>query len=285
MNTAVQTSGGGIRFAKRHPFDYSLTTRFKAVHVLDYLRPQPGDSILDVGCGLGFFLNAMARRGVVGHGMDFSDKSLKLCRDMTSGRLCRGDAQVLPFKDNSFEKIIFTDVLEHVADDSGTLSEIVRIAQDGARIVLVTPCVKGRLASTGWRKLFHDEEGTPEYDERAGYTPDELRLLVEGVGIHIEDMRQTLIFLGEFFLQFTKWVLARKKVHYQTQGDLLDIVDSWSFGFYRRLVFPLFWAVGRLEEKVLGRVLDGHSLIVMGTVNKKCAGLEAKDVKQQLAVC
>ena len=69
MNTAVQTTGGGIRFAKRHPFDYSLTTRFKAVHVLDYLRPQPGDSILDVGCGLGFFLNAMARRGVVGHGM------------------------------------------------------------------------------------------------------------------------------------------------------------------------------------------------------------------------
>lgn len=269
---ATSSTGGAIRHTAQHPFDCSLTTRFKAVHVLDFLQPQPGEAILDVGCGLGYFLNRLARQGVVGYGMDFSTKSLKLAAGMTSGQLCQGDAQTLPFRDNSFDKIIFTDVLEHVADDAGTLREIVRIARDGALIALVTPGVNGLLANTGWRKLFHDEEGTPEYDERAGYTPEELYQLVEGNGIRVEKTRQTLIFLGEFFLQLTKWILARKKVHYQTQGDLVDITASWSYRFYRRCVFPLFWTIGRLEEKVLGRLLDGHSLIVLGRVDKKAVG-------------
>ena len=131
---------------------------------------------------------------------------------MTSGLFAQGDAQVLPYRDNSFDKIIFTDVIEHVFDDRAALQEIVRISKPGAMIALVTPGIRGRLANTSWRTLYHDEEGTPEYDERPGYTPEELTKLMRGAGISVRGSRQTLIFLGEFFLQLTKWsALPRKK--------------------------------------------------------------------------
>ncbi|MEC8646981.1 MAG: methyltransferase domain-containing protein [Candidatus Latescibacterota bacterium] len=258
-----------LKFNPKHPFDFSLTTRFKAAHVLEYLRPSPGDKILDIGCGLGFFLNTLARRGVRGFGMDFSQKSLTLAKGMTSGLFAQGDAQVLPYRDNSFDKIIFTDVIEHVFDDRAALQEIVRISKPGAMIALVTPGIRGRLANTSWRTLYHDEEGTPEYDERPGYTPEELTELMRGAGISVRGSRQTLILLGEFFLQLTKWVLAKKKVHYQTQGDILAITEKPLFRFYSRCVFPLFWAIGRLEERILSNRVDGHSLIMLGVVEKE----------------
>jgi SAM-dependent methyltransferase len=258
-----------LHFTDQHPFDCSLTTRFKAEHVLDFLRPKPNDRVLDVGCGLGFFLNTIARSGVRGFGLDFSHKSISLAKGMTSGLFAQGDAQVLPYRDDSFDKIIFTDVIEHVLDDRAALREIVRVARPGAQIALVTPGVRGRLANTSWRKLYHDEEGTPEYDERPGYTLEELTGLMEQAGIRIRGHRQTLIYLGEFFLQLTKWVLRKKKVHYQTQGDIMSITSSPSFRFYRRFVFPLFWRIGRAEERLLENRIDGHSLIVLGEVEKE----------------
>ncbi|MCC7264387.1 MAG: methyltransferase domain-containing protein [Candidatus Latescibacteria bacterium] len=260
-----------LRFARQHPFDCSLTTRFKAVHVLDFLQPRPGENLLDVGCGLGYFLNRLARGGVRGWGMDYSHKSLALARRLCSAHFAQGDAQVLPYRDNSFDQIIFTDVIEHVADDRAALRELVRVARPGARLALVTPGVRGALARTRWRRLFHDEEGTPEYDQRAGYTPEELRRLLEEAGVRVQAQRQTLIFLGEFFLQLTKWYLARKKVHYQTQGDLLEITDTWAYRLYRRVLFPVFWGIGRVEELLVGRWCDGHSLIVLGVVDKPVA--------------
>ena len=261
-----------LKFNPKHPFDFSLTTRFKAAHVLEYLQPSSEDKILDIGCGLGFFLNTLARSGVRGFGMDFSQKSLTLAKGMTAGLFAQGDAQVLPYRDNSFDKIIFTDVIEHVIDDRAALQEIVRISKPGAMIALVTPGIRGRLANTSWRTLYHDEEGTPEYDERPGYTPEELTELMKAAGICVRGNRQTLIFLGEFFLQLTKWVLAKKKVHYQTQGDILSITEKPLFRFYSRCVFPLFWTIGRLEEWVLANRLDGHSLIMLGVVEKEGTG-------------
>ncbi|MSR84715.1 MAG: class I SAM-dependent methyltransferase [Candidatus Latescibacteria bacterium] len=261
-----------LRWVARHPFDCSLTTRFKAVHVLDFLKPRSGDTLLDVGCGLGYFLNNLARSGVQGWGLDYSHKSLSLARRLCSGYFAQGDAQVLPFRDNIFDRIVFTDVLEHVADDRAALREIVRVARPGARLALVTPGVRGALSRTRWRRLFHDEEGTPEFDQRAGYTPEGLRQLLEEEGIRVQDQRQTLIFFGEFFLQLTKCYLARKQVRYQTQGDLLEITDTWAYRLYRRLLFPVFWRIGRLEERLLGRWVEGHSLIALGVVDKPVIG-------------
>ena len=170
--------------------------------------------------------------------MDFSQKSLRLQRD-DLGTFCPGDAQVLLYRDNCFDKIIFTDVIEHVFDDQAALQEIVRISKPGALIALVTPGIRGGLANTSWRTLYHDEEGTPEYDERPGYNPEELADLMQKAGISIRGNKQTLIFLGEFFLQFTKWVLAKKKVHYQTQGDILAITEKPLF----RFIVGLFSAI------------------------------------------
>ena len=65
-----------------------------------------------------------------------------------------------------------------------------------------------------------------------------------------------------------------KKLHYQTQGDIVNITDSGSYRIYRRFVFPLFWGLARLEDMLLGRVANGHSLIALGVVDKSLLGDE-----------
>ena len=269
VDARVANKEGNLRHVCRHPFDCSLTTSLKAVHVLRYLDPQEQDDVLDVGCGLGYFLNRLAGRGKRGFGLDFSHKSLSISRKLTAAALSQGDAQMLPYMDNSFDKIIFTDVLEHVFDDRQSLREVVRVARPGARIALVTPGIGGLLSGTSWRKLFHDEEGTPEFDERPGYTPTQLRQLMEEAGIRVDRVRQTLIFLGEFFLQSTKRYLKKRGLHYQTQGDILNITDSWAFRLYRRLIFPVFWGIARIEDLLLGKFANGHSLIALGIIEKE----------------
>ena len=268
----MATGKNRLRHTRRHPFDCSLTTTLKSVHVLSYLKPEASEVVLDVGCGLGYFLNRLAASGKRGFGLDFSHKSLGLARQMTDCHLTQGDAQCLPYRAASFDKIIFTDVLEHVFDDRETLREVARVARDGAKIALVTPGTRGALAETSWRKLFHDEEGTPEFDERPGYVPDQLRKLMESNGIRVVQMRQTLIFVGEFLLQATKKYLKLKKLHYQTQGDIINITGSWSYKVYRRVLFPIFWSLARIEDMLLGRIANGHSLIALGVVDKTLLG-------------
>jgi SAM-dependent methyltransferase len=279
----VSSDKNPLRHTSRHPFACSLTTTLKSVHVLNYLKPAAGEVVLDVGCGLGYFLNLLAGRGKRGFGLDFSHKSLGLARQMTDCNLAQGDAQRLPYRADSFDKIIFTDVLEHVFDDRQTLREVARVARDGAKIALVTPGTRGALAQTSWRKLFHDEEGTPEFDERPGYLPDDLRQLMEANGIRVVQMRQTLIFVGEFLLQATKKYLKLKKLHYQTQGDIINITGSWSYKVYRRLLFPVFWSLARIEDMLLGRIANGHSLIALGVVDKSLLDESGAEADQQAA--
>ena len=79
-----------LKFNPKHPFDFSLTTRFKAAHVLEYLRPSPGDKILDIGCGLGFFLNTASAQRSAGFWNGFFAKVVNVGKGNDFGAFCSG---------------------------------------------------------------------------------------------------------------------------------------------------------------------------------------------------
>ena len=66
----------------------------------------------------------------------------------------------------------------------------------------------------------------------------------------------------------TKLAYATQKPRYHSQADLVDVADSRLFAVYKHLVFPVFLALGRLEERLVGRWAKGHCLIVGGSVRK-----------------
>lgn len=233
-----------------------------------FLDPKPQERVLDVGCGLGYFASLMNRHGVRPYGVDLSVESVGLASRQTAGYYATCAADALPFGDNSFDKILFTDVIEHLENDEGAVAEIARVARNGARVVVTTAPMEGLLTGTRLNLLCHDIPGTPEYHVRPGYKTDELAGLLGKHHIKVLQVAYTTVLLGELFIEGMKAVYALKNSDFRSQADLSRMGDSGLFQFYRLVVFPVMYAISRIEEKLLARFLKGHIVIVDGLVCK-----------------
>ena len=109
---------------------------------LDLATSRPG--FLDLGCGPGMLLAAAASRGVSGLGIDVSLLWLVVARRMIeehggTATLCAAFAENLPLRDASMPGIVSLDVIEHVGNQRRYLTEVDRVAADGAALALATP--------------------------------------------------------------------------------------------------------------------------------------------------
>ncbi|MBT8207517.1 MAG: methyltransferase domain-containing protein, partial [Acidimicrobiia bacterium] len=111
--------------------------------VLRRLSAQPGDRILDVGSGPGFYVEALARQvGPSGSvvGVDPSEAMLETSgrrlADLANVELRQGAATALPVEADSFDRALSVQVLEYVEDVPKALGELYRVLRPGGRVVL-----------------------------------------------------------------------------------------------------------------------------------------------------
>lgn len=107
------------------------------------LAAQPGERILDVGCGPGFYcLELLDEVGASGSvvGVDSSPAMLELARRRCAGQanveLVPGEAVDLPLEDDSVDAAVCVQVLEYVEDATAGLAELHRVVTPGGRIVV-----------------------------------------------------------------------------------------------------------------------------------------------------
>lgn len=106
--------------------------------VLDRL-PLPENAVaLDAGCGAGRTLDDLAHFGVA-HGIDLSPVSVEAARRRGHPAVRQASVESLPFDDGTFDVITCLDVIEHVADDAGALSELHRVARPSAFLIVTVP--------------------------------------------------------------------------------------------------------------------------------------------------
>lgn len=92
---------------------------------------------LDVGCGTGLILRHLPEGST---GIDLNPRHLARAKAyVPSASLMIGDAEHIPFPDNSFDTIICTEVLEHLVHPEQALSEIFRVLLPGGRLIGSTP--------------------------------------------------------------------------------------------------------------------------------------------------
>lgn len=111
--------------------------------VSEAVAAGPGDRILDIGCGPGFYipelLERVGPRGAV-VGVDASASMLALAAQRSSGSANVGfheaDATALPVADGSFDAALSVQVLEYVSDIPAALAEIRRALRPGGRAVI-----------------------------------------------------------------------------------------------------------------------------------------------------
>ncbi|MFH1888985.1 MAG: class I SAM-dependent methyltransferase [Candidatus Omnitrophota bacterium] len=251
-----------------NPYRYSLTTRLKEDFLIKLMAPGAHDTILDLGCGLGYFMGIILSSGAKSFGLDFNFKSLSLAKKEVPGDYLLADAGSIPIKDDTFNKILFTDVIEHLENDGQAFTEISRVAKDGALVVISTVCMEGIFAGSRLNLLFHDKPGSPEYHFRPGYKTEDLIKLMEKHNIACTDVKYTTVLLGEIFIEMLKLFYSRLKKDFHTQADASGEEKSFLFTIYRKLIFPVLFGISKLEGLLLSMHLKGHVVMVKGIVNK-----------------
>ncbi len=105
--------------------------RFVEESFLGFMEPQPGERVLDIGCGEGNHLLFFSKLGLDIHGIDASPYALERARERLGHRcaLRQARAEDLPFSDNEFDLAVLINTLEFLDDPLVALHEAGRVAR------------------------------------------------------------------------------------------------------------------------------------------------------------
>jgi len=115
---------------------------------LERLEVAPGDTVLDAGCGEGRHCFGALEKGARVVGLDLDLDSLHAAarplrnrgRDLGRlGEMLQGDAFHLPFRDATFDKVICSEVMEHVHDYRAAARELARVTKPDGRVAVTIP--------------------------------------------------------------------------------------------------------------------------------------------------
>ena len=131
-----------------------------------------GDRVLDMGCGGGRHAFALYRRGadVVALDLSFDDlrevdtmfRAMELEGEVTEGGSAfavRGSAYSLPFADESFDRIIAAEIMEHLPEDELAMSELYRVLKPGGLIAVTVPRWLPEKVNWALSDDYHNVEG------------------------------------------------------------------------------------------------------------------------------
>jgi demethylmenaquinone methyltransferase / 2-methoxy-6-polyprenyl-1,4-benzoquinol methylase len=148
---------------------------------VDLAEVGPGDRALDVATGTGDLAVALRRRGADVVGLDFSERMLELARAKAPDvRFEAGNALELPYGDGEFDAVTVGFGARNFADLPRGLSELLRVARPGGRVVVLEITSPQRPPLSWFFRLWFDRAvpalGRVAGDPDAyGYLPSSVR--------------------------------------------------------------------------------------------------------------
>lgn len=184
------------------PIEGDLGFRRRCETIVEFLDAQPGDLVLDCGCGYGFTLRVL-RDLTKAHlvGLDLQRDRVETVRERLGNevRLVQGSALNLPFRNDAVDKAVSSEVLEHLPDDRAALAELFRVLRPGGTLVVTVPSARYPF---GWDPVNYVLEKTTGrhiggdrmfsgiwYGHRRLYTESQLAALVKEAGFQIDELR------------------------------------------------------------------------------------------------
>lgn len=134
---------------------------------------QQGDKVLDLGCGFGRHAFEAARRGASVVALDAGRDEVngvaamflamveagELAEGSVHANVVQGDALHLPFPDGTFDRVICSEVLEHIPDDLSAMSELARVLRPGGTMAITVPRFGPELINWALSDEYHNVPG------------------------------------------------------------------------------------------------------------------------------
>jgi len=145
----------GYHSRRRRKHRTALTRLIRIAGLLDVKRPR----LLDVGCSLGYTVEAAVELGWQGFGVDVNPQVVEACRRRNL-RCQVAQGHPLPYPDAFFDAVTAWHVIEHVADVSESLAEWARVLRPGGILAMETPdssCLKLKWRGPNYRTFWAPE--------------------------------------------------------------------------------------------------------------------------------
>lgn len=134
---------------------------------------KAGDKVLDLGCGFGRHAFEAARRGASVVALDAGRDEVEgvaatfaamleageFAKGSLHANAVQGDALHLPFPDGSFDRVICSEVLEHIPDDVAAMRELARVLRPGGTMAITVPRFGPELINWALSDEYHNVPG------------------------------------------------------------------------------------------------------------------------------
>lgn len=127
----TQATSNFLKHTSKNPVQQLLINNFYQI-LIRIIKPIKAKTILDVGCGEGFSLNKLHENNIGEklEGIDYSKEAVLIGKKLFPRLLLKtGSIYDLPYKNNYFDLVLCTEVLEHLDNPKKALHEIIRVSK------------------------------------------------------------------------------------------------------------------------------------------------------------
>jgi 2-polyprenyl-3-methyl-5-hydroxy-6-metoxy-1,4-benzoquinol methylase len=216
--------------------------------LIRWLDPQPGERILDVGCGDGFYDAEIARRGSRVVGIDINRKRLAVAEKRHASDLVAFhfmDGEEMAFEDGSFDKVVSFCVIEHFGDDDRVLVNVHRVLKPGGRLFLSADSLSNPELRDSER-----ESHRRRYAVNTFYTREILGRKLAAAGLQME---------RSHFILTTPVTLAFVRLSWRLDDLPKPLLPLRGLGYL--MLLTVGWLVSGASELVRGRLDTGLTLL------------------------
>ncbi|MBU1922626.1 class I SAM-dependent methyltransferase [Patescibacteria group bacterium] len=226
----------------------SPITKIRYEKLLDsFEKYRKNNTIIDVGCGAGYFMLSASNRGWQADGTEISEEAIKLAEEKGQ-KVLKGDISDLDLKEKTYDVAVLMELLEHSSNPEQIIKKLSCILRPGGLVYITTPnynSLARRIAGGNWG-MFSKEHSFY-------FTAKGLKRILHKYGFKIKSLRTENISLIEISKIFKKRGSFNFTESYEKQEHLRELTEK------RRI----FSAMKRLANFILNIFKIGDSVCIL----------------------